>query len=159
MPVRSDLVAVHRALRALVFVSLLLTACASYQIPPLTENHPADPRAPAAPETPPSRALVYTPSDIPSVRPVSPVAAIAQEGHGTRLGEEMVVGEGEVVATVPTASQVVLDHEEIKGFMEPMTMGYRVDPPSLLEGLKPGDRVRFKIDVQKRTITSIERLQ
>jgi protein SCO1/2 len=71
----------------------------------------------------------------------------------------MAVGEGEVVSTVPTAGQVVIDHEAITGFMDAMTMGYRVDPPKLLEGLKPGDRVRFTIDVPKRTITAIEPLR
>ncbi len=43
--------------------------------------------------------------------------------------------------------------------MEAMTMGYRIDPLSLLVGLKPGDKVRFTIDVQKRTITEIEKLR
>jgi len=62
------------------------------------------------------------------------------------------------LATVPGASQIVLEHGEIEGFMGAMTMGYRIDPPSLLAGLKPGDKVRFTIDVQKRTITRIEKL-
>jgi Cu/Ag efflux protein CusF len=70
-----------------------------------------------------------------------------------------VVGEGEVIATVPNASQIVVEHGEIKGFMEAMTMGYRVEPSTLLEGIKPGDRVRFTIDVPKRTITAIEPLR
>jgi Cu/Ag efflux protein CusF len=69
-----------------------------------------------------------------------------------------VVGEGEVVSTVPNASQIVVDHGEIKGFMEAMTMGYRVDPASLLAGLKPGDRVRFTIDVGRRAIIELEKL-
>ena len=49
--------------------------------------------------------------------------------HG-RLNKELaetVVGEGEIVATVPKASQIVLEHGEIKGFMEAMTMGYRIE--------------------------------
>ena len=69
-----------------------------------------------------------------------------------------MVGEGKVVATVPNASQIVVDHAEIKGFMEAMTMGYRVDPPSLLEGLKFGDKVRFTIDVPKKAIIKIEKM-
>jgi Cu/Ag efflux protein CusF len=69
------------------------------------------------------------------------------------------VGEGEVVATVPNAGQLVVDHEEIKGFMEAMTMGYRIDPPTLLEGLKPGDKIRFTIDVQRKAITAVEKVK
>jgi Cu/Ag efflux protein CusF len=43
--------------------------------------------------------------------------------------------------------------------MEAMTMGYRVDPVSLLAGLKQGDKVRFTIDVQRRAIIGIDKLQ
>ena len=47
----------------------------------------------------------------------------------------------------------------ITGFMEAMTMGYRIDPSSLLTGLEPGDRVRFTIDVERRAIIAIEKLR
>jgi Cu/Ag efflux protein CusF len=149
----------------LVFVvaALLLAGCAGYQLEPLAASHPAHPEATAAPERPPSQTLAYTRSDIPSVQPVSPVAAAQHGEHQTRQTEEglskTVVGEGEVISTVPKASRIVLEHGEIKDFMEAMTMGYRIDPPSLLEGLKPGDKVRFTIDVPKRTITQIEKLR
>jgi Cu/Ag efflux protein CusF len=42
--------------------------------------------------------------------------------------------------------------------MEAMTMGYRVDPASLLAGLKAGDKVRFTIDVRRRAIVGIDKL-
>lgn len=153
----------RRGRAVLVVASLVLAGCAGYQLQPLAANHPAHPEAPAAPERPPSQTLAYARSDIPSVQPVAPVAAVPHEGHGLRPTEggsrQTVVGEGQVVATVPNASQLVVDHEEIKGFMEAMTMGYRIDPPSLLAGLKPGDKIRFTIDVQKRMITEIEKLR
>jgi Cu/Ag efflux protein CusF len=43
--------------------------------------------------------------------------------------------------------------------MDAMTMGYRIDPPSLMEGLKFGDKIRFTIDVQNKAITKIEKLK
>ena len=63
-----------------------------------------------------------------------------------------VIGEGKVIAVVPASEQLVVEHGEIKGFMEAMIMGYKVKPPSLLANLKarhgplyhrhagPGDR-------------------
>jgi Cu/Ag efflux protein CusF len=146
-----------------LIVAWLLTGCAGYELAPLAANHPAHPEAPVAPEPAPSQTLAYSRADIPSVQPVSPVTAAPHEGHGSRPAEAgsspTVVGEGEVIATVPNASQIVVEHGEIKGFMEAMTMGYRVDPASLLAGLKQGDKVRFTIDVQRRAIVGIEKLQ
>ena len=72
---------------------------------------------------------------------------------------ETVVGEGKVIATVPNANQIVLEHGEIKGFMEAMTMGYIVEIRRLFSiGLKFGDKVRFTIDVPKKAIVKIEKL-
>jgi Cu/Ag efflux protein CusF len=137
-----------------------VSGCASFELPPPGAGHPANPDAPAAPASPRSATLAYTPSEIPSLAPVPLAAAVARSespvtGGGTG---RTVVGEGEVVATVPQASQIVVEHGEIAGFMEAMTMGYRIDPPSLLEGVKPGDSVRFTIDVERRAITAIEKL-
>jgi Cu/Ag efflux protein CusF len=144
------------------FALLLSAGCAAYQPEPLTANHPAYPDAAAAPERPVSKTLAYTREDIPAPQPVL-AATVQQQGHESQpaaQGEEKtVVGEGKVVATVPNASQIVVDHQEIKGFMEAMTMGYRVDPPSLLEGLKFGDKVRFTIDVPKKAIVKIEKIK
>jgi Cu/Ag efflux protein CusF len=140
---------------------LALSACAAYESQPVGINHPANPRAMSAPEGAPSRTLAYSRSDIPSVV----AAAAQQEKHevqdaaGAANGQKTVVGEGKVVATVPAANQLVVEHGEIKGFMEPMTMGYRIEPASLLEGLKSGDQVRFTIDVPKKTIVKIEKMK
>ena len=69
-----------------------------------------------------------------------------------------MVGEGKVIAVVPSSSQIVLDHKEIKGFMDAMTMGYRIDPPSLMQGVQAGDNVRFTIDTQNKAIIKLEKL-
>lgn len=70
-----------------------------------------------------------------------------------------VNGVGKVIALVPETQEIVVDHEEIKGFMDAMTMGYKVNPTSLLKTVKPGDKVRFTIDTDKRAITKLEKLQ
>jgi len=70
-----------------------------------------------------------------------------------------VTGKGTVIALVPQSQEIIIDHEEIKNFMDAMTMGYQVNSRSLLQGLKPGDKVRFTIDTEKRAITKIEKLK
>jgi mono/diheme cytochrome c family protein len=82
----------------------------------------------------------------------------ASEHPELRPPPKFVTGEGTIVALRPEKHQVVLEHGEIKGFMEAMTMGYKVSPPSLLASVKPGDRVRFTIDTGARAITKIDRL-
>lgn len=70
-----------------------------------------------------------------------------------------VTGEGTIVALRPDREQLVVEHGEIKDFMEPMTMGYKVVPASLLNTVKPGDKVRFTIDTAAKTITKIDRIE
>ena len=143
----------------LMVLALLLSAgCAAYQLEPLSANHPAYPDAAAAPERPVSKTLAYTRADIPSAQPVSAMPADQADQQSASTEQKTVVADGKVVATVPSASQIVVEHGEIKGFMEAMTMGYRVDPPTLLEGLKFGDKVRFTIDVPKKAIIKIEKM-
>jgi len=68
-----------------------------------------------------------------------------------------VNGVGRIVAVVPQSQEVVIDHEEIEGFMDAMTMGYKLASPAQLQGLKPGDVVNFSIDTGKRVITKIDK--
>jgi len=140
----------------------VFTGCvAAYTPPPLTPQHPAHPEGMAAPELPPSTTLAYGPSDRPSPQP-----AMAMAEHGgpgapmaQQPSQQTVVGEGKVVAVVPSSSQIVVDHKAIPGFMDAMTMGYRIEPPSLLEGVKAGDSIRFTIDKQQKAIVKIEKMK
>lgn len=69
--------------------------------------------------------------------------------------EDLYEGTGVVVAANIRESRLVVDHEEIKNFMAPMVMSYVVSPASLLKGLKPGAKIRFTIDANKRAIVDI----
>ena len=52
---------------------------------------------------------------------------------------------GVVRAILPEINVVVLSHEEIPGFMAPMTMGFRTVSPNIYAGVKVGDAVRFTV--------------
>jgi uncharacterized cupredoxin-like copper-binding protein len=81
-------------------------------------------------------------------------------GHGMKPERgEIFSGKGTVIAVVPDKHQLILDHEEIKGFMGAMTMGYPVASEGLLKDLKAGDTVKFKIDAGKNEIVAVERLK
>ena len=66
-----------------------------------------------------------------------------------------VTGNGKIVAVVPQSNELVIEHGELKGFMDAMTMGYKVTAKSMLSGLTAGDSVSFTIDTEKRVITKI----
>lgn len=150
-----------------ILLLFVMAACAPYSLEPLTRNHPAQPEALAAPQPPMSKTLAYTQADMPSVVPVQAAQMDMkmhkmENGHGSSAAvssaPETAVGEGSVVAVVPSSGQIVLAHGAIKGFMDAMTMGYRVESPSLLEGLKQGDKIRFTIAIEKKTIIKVEKL-
>lgn len=46
---------------------------------------------------------------------------------------------GQILSVDPQRQEVLVDHEDIEGFMPAMTMPYKVRDGALLEGKKPGD--------------------
>lgn len=148
-----------KAKRSCIVALWTLAGCAPYQLEQPGPNHPANPEVVGAPRAAISKTLAYARGDMPSPLPVSAAAAAERDRHDGHEGDaqKKVTGAGKVVAVVPGSSQLVIEHGEIKGFMDAMTMGYGVEPPSLLDGLKPGDQVRFTIDVPKKTIVKIEK--
>jgi Cu/Ag efflux protein CusF len=52
---------------------------------------------------------------------------------------------GVVRAILPDLDVVVLTHEELTGYMPPMTMGFRAISPKIYEGVRVGDAVRFTV--------------
>jgi len=73
-----------------------------------------------------------------SATPVGSSATLPQKSFPVR---------GKIVAT--DATHVVLDHEAVPGFMEAMTMSYKLKDPSIVGELHPGDRITATIIVQQ----------
>jgi len=149
--------------KSLFMLAVWLGGCSAYEPERLTTNHPAHPEAAAAPNRAISKTLAYRAAEIPTAGSRMTAEAANKSAddaaHEAKLSiAKTVVGEGKIIAVVPNNNQVVLEHGRIQNFMEAMTMGYSIEPPSLLQGLKAGDRVRFTIDVEKKTIVKIEKL-
>jgi Cu/Ag efflux protein CusF len=68
-------------------------------------------------------------------------------------------GIGVVTAIDPATGSLTLDHEEIKGLMPAMEMMYRVDPRSLSEGLRAGDKVDFAVEAKTYTIRGVKLIE
>ena len=71
--------------------------------------------------------------------------ALARSQAGAAGVERTWTVRGVVRAVLPDLNVIVLTHEEIPGFMSPMTMGFRVHEPQLYRGLDIGESVRFTL--------------
>ena len=56
---------------------------------------------------------------------------------------------GQILGVDRDRREVLVDHEDIKGFMPAMTMPYKVNDPALLDGKKPGDLVTATLVVEE----------
>ena len=137
---------------------LLLFGCASYTPEPLTVNHPAHPQAAVAAMRPASQTLRLYRLGFACRALRRSKAATMRTMVSDASAEKTAVGEGKVIAVVPSSGQLVIEHGPIKDFMDAMTMGYPTEPASLLEGLKAGDKVRFAIDVKRKVIVKVEKI-
>lgn len=54
---------------------------------------------------------------------------------------------GQVLAVDREKSEILVNHEEIPGFMSAMTMPYKVGDSSVLDGLAPGDLIAARLAV------------
>ena len=56
---------------------------------------------------------------------------------------------GKIVSVDAAKGSVLLDHEAVPGFMEAMTMSYKLKDASVMSELHPGDRIAAKLLVHK----------
>ncbi|MBI3826023.1 MAG: copper-binding protein [Candidatus Rokubacteria bacterium] len=68
--------------------------------------------------------------------------------------------QGVVRAVLPEIGVIVVSHEDIPGYMQGMTMGFRAASPKVLESTQVGDAVRFTLrgSPPNLTVTAIEKL-
>jgi Cu/Ag efflux protein CusF len=53
--------------------------------------------------------------------------------------------QGIVRVIAPEINRIFIDHGEIPGLMEAMTMAFEPEDPKIVNGLAPGDQVRFTL--------------
>ena len=75
-------------------------------------------------------------------------------------GEREFQGRAVVRAILPELNVVGLTHDEIAGYMPPMTMGFRVAAPTLLARIEVGDAVHFVLrgTVPNLSVIGIQKL-
>lgn len=68
-------------------------------------------------------------------------------------------GKGEVKSVNAKAEKVLVAHGPIKGLMDAMTMEFNVVDPEMLKDVKPGNKINFSLEADKKgnfTITDME---
>ena len=65
-------------------------------------------------------------------------------------------GIGVVTAIDPDTGSLTVNHQEIVGLMPPMEMLFHVDPRSLSDGVKPGDKIEFGVEGKTYKIRDIK---
>ena len=117
--------------------AVALTACGKKEAPAAASDAPAMSAAPASSSA----------SAMSSMSNMS-AAPAAKTGDST----------GVVKAVDASAGTITLDHQPIPGVGWPaMTMTFKATPPSVLAGIKAGDKVHFsvRIEGQKNMVTAI----
>jgi protein SCO1/2 len=80
------------------------------------------------------------------------VAGCKQSGNGapSAAGEVKTFPiRGKIVSVDAVKGSVLLNHEAVPGFMDAMTMPYKLKDPSVVSELHPGDRITAKLLVRK----------
>lgn len=83
----------------------------------------------------------------------------ASGGHASHAVDPAALADGVVLSIDSAEGRVTISHGPLHNLgMPPMTMGFQVADAALLEGLKPGDKVRFHPDAIAGafTVTRIE---
>ena len=82
----------------------------------------------------------------------------AQAGSSAQTSAEAKVfsGEGVVEGIDKSGEMIQINHGDIKGYMPAMSMPYRVKDRSMLDLVKPGDKVTFTLEDTSKGAVLIE---
>ena len=76
----------------------------------------------------------------------STTPATAPQPAGETFGPKVHHGRGFVIDIDKKGRYIVIRHQEIKGFMDPMTMPFHTDSPKLAKSVRVGDEVEFTLE-------------
>lgn len=82
-------------------------------------------------------------------------SAAAQTHHGTGAAQTYH-GTGLVRAVLLRVHRLIVDSDDIPGYMAAMQMSFPVEPANLLDGVARGDKIEFDVDGKTATITRIK---
>ena len=92
----------------------------------------------------PSTAPLATAAHAPSQSAMPLVASSDEEMKHDGMEERH--GMGTVIPVKADQNMVIVDHQDIPGYMDAMTIGFTVVDPSLLDSVAAGDMVRFTVE-------------
>jgi protein SCO1/2 len=92
--------------------------------------------------------LVLVPVLLAGCRQASNNAAIGAAGAAAGELKTFPI-RGKIVRVDTAKSSVLLNHEAVPGFMDAMTMSYKVKDPAITDELHPGDQITAKLLVRK----------
>jgi Cu/Ag efflux protein CusF len=87
------------------------------------------------------------------------LAAARQAADTRQAGDRSWTVRGIVRVTLPAQGAIFITHETIPDLMPGMTMGFEAEEPKILDGLKPGDPIRFTLrqQGQRLRVVAIEK--
>jgi Cu/Ag efflux protein CusF len=80
------------------------------------------------------------------------IAAAKQTVNAPPSSDRRWSAEGIVRVVAPEINRIFIDHGEIPGLMEAMTMAFEPEDPTLLNGLSAGDHVRFTLQEKRKRL-------
>jgi Cu/Ag efflux protein CusF len=86
--------------------------------------------------------------------------AFSRQGGGARPSmQESWSAHGVVRVLAPEINRMFIEHEDIPGLMQAMTMAFEPADPALFDGLTPGDQISFTLRKkgERLTLVAIEK--